>query len=347
LPRRRSRDETGDFIYILLVIGLVIYGPGLISDLPIPPVTPPPPASAAYTMWVQGSTYYARREATGAVTSSTNLDSFLTGIINTVSAEGGGVIHLNAGTYSSPYGGGCLIYLRTGVTLEGSGRTSTVMNNIDYAIPASNIAITDMGFTGPSHSTYMINIYNSVSNIRLERLTATGIRESWAVFTVNPHDGNLISDVKFTDLTVTDSDGYPYAITGTSMNGGTAENIEWTRCRSTDAGLKPTRKCDWIVGFDITEYARIRNVQVTDCTAERSWESGFHVEYEPTKENVVIRNCESNYNGQKGITGNPGPWMWGYGFLVSEGVTLINPQGTGNYGGLIFNNGDGATIIGD
>jgi hypothetical protein len=264
--------------------------------------------------------------------------------MNTLSSAGGGVIHFNAGTYNSPYaGGGCLLYLAPNITLEGAGQTSTIMNNIDFAIGVPNVIIRDMGFTGPYHSTYLIEIYASASDIVLERLSATGIRDAWGVFVINPGDGGVIDGVKFIDLSVRDCDGYAISINGASMNGGLARNIEWTRCKVYQAGLKSTRKCDWIVGFDLTELARVENLHVKDCLAEYSWESGFHVEYDPLKTNVVIENCVSNYNGQKPLP--PGGWMWGYGFLVSTGVTLINPQGTGNYGGLVFNNGGGAVVI--
>jgi hypothetical protein len=349
---RKSRNGTNGFIRTMIVVAAIFYMFGFLANLPLvvipnlPTIEIPDSTSSDvnYTIWKLGNLTYAQNEKTKTIVSNLNPGTLLQKIINSLSAEGGGVIHLEAGTYTNvdPLDAS-LVYLKPNIVLWGSGQKSTILNNIDFRIGVPNVTIRDMGFTGPYHGTYLIEIYASATNITLERLHAQSIRGAWGVFVINPYDGVTIDGVKFIDLSVRDCDGYAISINGVSVDGGTARNIEWIRCKVYEAGLLPTRKCDWIVGFDFPELARVENLYIKDCLAEYCWESGFHSEYAPTKVKVVVENCVSNYNGQKPFP--EGGWMWGYGFLVSKGITLINPQGIGNYGGLISNHGNEAKII--
>jgi hypothetical protein len=82
----------------------------------------------------------------------------------------------------------------------------------------------------------------------------------------------------------------------------------------------------------------VENLTVTNCTAEYSWESGFHFEASPTEINCKLINCVSNYNGQRDMA------FYGYGYMgdprisggayVGKDITYTNCIGTGNKNGL-------------
>jgi hypothetical protein len=112
----------------------------------------------------------------------------------------------------------------------------------------------------------------------------------------------------------------------------TIENVKFLGCTARYAGWPFPAENKWSVGFHLCEYygstkqgdMTIKNVLIKDCTAEYSWESGFHFEVRPDKINVTLDHCVAQYNGQKWHYYNESyPYMSGFMGLLKD-ITLKN-----------------------
>jgi hypothetical protein len=218
------------------------------------------------------------------------------------------------------------------------------MTSIGFTTRDQNVALMDLGFTGifsyGSTGGSCVFVYNNAKNIALVRLDAKHTRGSGtATFYIYLNDGCVMDGLKLIDLTTDDTDGYGILINGVTANLAIVRNVTILRCKTNGAGLAPTRKDEWVTGIDFCEMPMIENMWIEDCVADNSWESGFHGEVRPTKTNVNIINCSASNNGRKPNA------LYGYGFLLSKGITIVHPQGTGNLHELVYNDLGQAVVI--
>lgn len=255
---------------------------------------------------------------------------------------GGGTVEFMGGTFtaSTP----TAITPLANTLIEGQGST-TILSGLGFMLQYANQTIQNLSFTGTLASWFgCVNIVSvsgsSASNVTLTNLTANTIRAATGVYVIAPIDGTTIDTIHMSNCVTNNSDGFGFLVTGSgTVNGATVQNVWMDSCVSTYAGVASTRSNIWATGFDLDEFPTVKNFYITNCTATYSWESGFHLEPAPTHVNINIANCTSSYNGQKPSTFNngsgPNGVIFGYGFFVDAGVTLINPTGTGNTGSNI------------
>jgi hypothetical protein len=103
----------------------------------------------------------------------------------------------------------------------------------------------------------------------------------------------------------------------------TVKNVTVKDCEAYNCG-RYSRFNDWVTGYDC-ENADLENVRFINCYAYRSWESGFHFGTAPTKKNVKLIGCISEYNGIDKASPT-----YAAGFLASAGIHLLGCISRGN-----------------
>lgn len=121
----------------------------------------------------------------------------------------------------------------------------------------------------------------------------------------------------------------------------TQVNVRYYDCSAIGCGLYGPRfapqgsdeRC-WICGFDFGELSHIKDLYVSNCHANLNWESGFHFEWGPDKENCVFEDCVAIDNGQKPYpakTPSLGATYFGCGYYAVRGdVTFRRCYAEGN-----------------
>lgn len=233
----------------------------------------------------------------------------------------GGTVVLAAGTYQ------CSTDLRLSkrVRLTGMGEEQTELH---FSKPADlevreQDEVRDLKITG-SASLLIIE-----SHVNVQNVTMTVDRSKKAAFYIYANN-RPIEDFSFLNCSALNCGTHGF------MNNGEGEQsrvsyVRYLNCRSLNAGL--TERYDpWVTGFDLTESVDLYHCRVQNCTAEGSWESGFHIEDSPRKVDIVLENCNSLRNGQKRSVGPP---KFGAGFLLSGDTTGIDCISDGNYDGYL------------
>jgi parallel beta-helix repeat protein len=135
-------------------------------------------AAPDYTIWTDGSTYYAKEGTHGTVTSNANAYTIIQNAIDALT--GRGRIVLKAGTYSLPTG---LSIAYDGITLEGEGDITVLAPTADiHVISAngkSNVGIKNLKITAqPSGTTHNhINVYGNSSKILVSNVHSVGSKK--------------------------------------------------------------------------------------------------------------------------------------------------------------------------
>jgi hypothetical protein len=229
----------------------------------------------------------------------------------------GGIVELSPGTFKCSGS----INLRGG-TFKGQGPTATcvIFTNKGRLYSDTNVGqiISDFRVEG---SGYASPDWQGVVNIRGANQTLRNVT-GWADHTISslffviahPDVGNPIYNIEFDNCHADypRTHGFmhsqwfdqeqPYEKTAKT----THVNIRYYNCSAIGCGLYGPRfapqgsdeKC-WICGFDFAELNHIQDLYVSNCRASQNWESGFHFEWVPDKENCVLEDCVSVNNGQK------------------------------------------------
>lgn len=106
-----------------------------------------------------------------------------------------------------------------------------------------------------------------------------------------------------------------FQLNAVQLKGCEYNNILFKNCSALKAGCHEWPSHGWwSVGFDFAEkYGSpheeeeliLKNLLVDQCEAYESWESGFHFEGRPKKQNIEFRDCIANNNGMKYLMTDP------------------------------------------
>lgn len=159
----------------------------------------------------------------------------------------------------------------------------------------------------------------------------------YSALTATASNENII----FNNCYVTDSDRFGFMLTG-DPGALVLKNIRFIDCQAINCGKEATRYSDFVVGFDVCEAVAIENILLSGCVSKGSWESGFHMEINPSKKNIRFIGClaEDNANDK------PSP-AFGAGFMVSGEVILSSCEAINNgaYGLRIRGAADGVNAV--
>ena len=222
--------------------------------------------------------------------------------------------------------------------LYGQGIT-TILNFSDAAINinnVSNIELNSFLISGTINNSIGAAVFISVSSASQSGFSvhdiscnATGSNDFFSYVV-----GNLIlSNLTYYNVDANAPDGMGFMLSGEGTTPG-IQNVTYYRCTVENAGIAYTRLLSdgvsWVTGFDFAEYGglTINHLQAIECSVNGAWESGFHFEDAPTKQDVIIIGCNAINSGQK-----PSP-TFGYGFVSNTGdVVFYDNTAAGNTGG--------------
>lgn len=196
-------------------------------------------------------------------------------------------------------------------------------------LDVDNVYMSDFSFTGQGRVIIKGESSGAGCNhIILERIRAYSVRmASWGgTIGVLAYDGDM-TDIRFTDCSVYQSDMMGFVLYR-SAGTPTFKDIYFTRCHAEECGKAATRYNDWACGIDVAEGnadMTVENIYVTNCSAKRNWESGFHMEGMPVKRNIVIQGCISEDNGI-----DKGAPTYGRGFGAADDTILMGCIARGN-----------------
>ena len=273
--------------------------------------------SADYVIFKDGSNYKARNGTTGAIDYS---DSSIKSVVESALNHSGNSasIRISSGLFVGSGADGDTIYISyDNVSFRGVGQ-GTIFDGISIRLISNDCDIGDFQITGNAAPPAAIHIKAPARNCLVENIKSS-VSSAYMNCAVNFYVdtgsvGEIISDITIRNCEVVDSYCIGYEL-GAS---GTGRNISLINCVAYNCG-KALRYNTWVVGFDLCETpALLEDILISNCRAERNWESGFHLEWAGSIRNMVIENCISKYNGiDKGPTAN-----YGNGFMVKEGMIL-------------------------
>jgi len=234
-----------------------------------------------------------------------------------------GLIFIKGGTYTELSG----LTPQSNSIIVGEGVDKTILDfadESDFLLYNPDITFRDFTIEG--------RFFINNSRMKFYNIKNTCDETRLGAFTIWTTNDNIIEDIVFMNCYAHECGTFGFYNTG---DGDVREirNVRYIDCHAYKCGYS-TRFSDWIVGFDVAEYlTAIEDCVLIGCSANYSWESGFHLEDAPNKTNVMFLGCISEYNGQKPSAN------YGAGFLVSSGVSLYNCQTKGNaVAGIRFNN---------
>lgn len=235
--------------------------------------------------------------------------------------QGGGTVILAAGTYQCSAD----LHLNQKVRLMGMGEEQT---RLHFSSPA-NLEVREQDEVRDLKITGSASLFIVESHVKVQNVTMTVDRSKKAAFYIYANNKSL------EDFTFLNCSALNCGTHGFMNNGeGTESRVSFVRyfnCRSLNAGLIE-RYDPWTTGFDLTESVDLYHCLVQNCTAQGSWESGFHIEDSPRKVDVVLEDCTSLLNGQKRSVAPP---KFGAGFLLSGDTTAIDCVSDENYDGFL------------
>jgi len=245
-------------------------------------------------------------------------------------------------------------YLTAGNTVQLSPGTFNINNNITpgnstHLYGQGNTTILNLQGAG-------INVWD-VSNIEIDHLKIAGATD-WnvinaAVFiraqsanitNINIHDilctatggdhvdiytaSKQISNLVFSNIDANNPAGYGFMIMTAGPN-STVTNVTFYKCSVENAGVAHGTSNTWTTGFDFADYASsgdltVSNLYAINCSVNGAWESGFHMEGSPVKQNIVITGCNAQNCGQKPNA------LYGAGYLINGDTVVYNNTASGN-----------------
>ncbi|WP_250986883.1 hypothetical protein [Methanoculleus oceani] len=267
----------------------------------------------------------------------------------------GGTLVLSRGTFNCSGS----IVPSAGTTLLGQGPEATnlsfsrngMLNVSEEHVTLDGFHIEGSGYVNASTNTTLdltqwlgvLTIY--ASDTRVYNVTGTADASIQAVFLLlhNPNIyAPILQDVEFVNCRAVDTGTYGFLHNAWGSENTTIKNIRYRNCAAINCGRYGAFN-PWVTGFDFAEQNDIEGLRVTDCLAEGSLESGFHFEWNPTKQDCVFINCSSRNNGQKPSPGDylvGDPDFFGSGFYIPGGqVSLIDCRAEENsaFGFFIIN----------
>jgi hypothetical protein len=256
----------------------------------------------------------------------------------------GDTVQLAPGTFNITDSTGNMIGIDPVSNTRFYGQGNTTILNLEnsgiYAYDCSNLEIDDMEIQGTIGSANAAAIFwvadnnqngLNVSNIKC---TASGGQD----FYVCPYgNGVVLSNILFSNDDAYDPDGMGFMNSGESTaTAPEISNITYYKCTVENAGVASTRNSPWVTGFDFAEGPTslvVSNLYCIGCSVNGAWESDFHMETAPTKNNFVIVGCNAI---DAGIKPNP---TYGYGFIISGDTVEYNNTASNDTGGDLYLNG--------
>ena len=289
-------------------------------------------AAAATTLYIAASdSNAASRAAANYTCDGVNDQIEIQNALNSLGLAGGEVV-LSEGTFTATGP----IQIPAHTTLIGAGADNTLLkfsNNGYISILNDYVTVDGFKVTGSGYTSYTTHygglIYDyGASHIRINNIVATADNTIQAVFFIHQINEKTIEDIEFNNDKSIDAGTYAFLFSSWSSTNKLIKNVQLIDCQASNSG-KYSQYNDWVTGFDFAEQNDIQNLTAIRCIADGSWESGFHLEGPPVKQNVTLIDCKSRNNGQKEKTGR-GKALYGAGFMVSEGMTLVNCSSENN-----------------
>jgi len=215
-------------------------------------------------------------------------------------------------------------------TFKGEGKTKTILNlnnthvRIKYEyITAEDFFVNGYNYTRQNWKGVFICM---ASHCTMRRLGGRGTAAINMVFhTLSDNDpihstpSYPLQNIEWNECEVIDCETYGFIHnwwtkpSNPNPGGRVHKNIRYIKCKAVRCGIITSgaqRFNNWECGFDFAETNDIDGLYVKECYAEGNWESGFHMEFEPTKTNCVFEDCISIGNGVKPNypSGLPKPW---------------------------------------
>jgi hypothetical protein len=305
-----------------------------------------PASAASSTVLIAASNSDAQWKSKAAIICTGTADE---STINSYLAVGDDV-QLSPGTFNitDSTGNKTGINPASNTRLYGQGNTTilNLENSGIYAYNCSNLEIDDMKIQGTIGSAnaaaifWVANTNQSGLNVSHIECSASGGQD----FYVCPYgSGVILSNILFSDDDAYDPDGMGF------MNSGEAtatapeiSNITYYNCTVENAGVASTRDSIYVTGFDFAEGPTtlvVSDLYCIGCSVNGAWESDFHMETAPTKNNFVIVGCNAI---NAGLESNP---TYGYGFLISGDTVEYNNTASKDTGGDLYLNGTVYTPI--
>lgn len=250
--------------------------------------------------------------------------------------DSGGVVVLLGGRYNLTGH----IYPKGGTTLRGMGEDRTELSFMTTSgirvERGPGTTVSDLSVTGKG------SVLVSESGTTVRNVLVRGVDNSYIAAFVVYVPNTTVSGLTFDNCRAVDIDRWGFVTLGEGPVRVIRDSI-YRNCQSINAGrharVVPPPGESWDVGFSIAEEVTlVENVTYEGCVAEGSWESGFHVEDAPVKSGVTLVDCVSRDNGQKEKSGS-GKASYGAGFMVDDGMTLVNCSSEGNIAGFRISGG--------
>jgi hypothetical protein len=210
--------------------------------------------------------------------------------------------------------------------LQGEGKEKTILSLASgKSILAFNPNITFDGFT--ITGTPFMGVFITASNIIVRNINCRDSQHSDSAFLVYA-DPNDLKNILFENCETTKWHSFGFKVDSTRPT-AQVDNLQFKNCKAIDCGRYSSLN-PWITGFDVAEQCNVSNCTFTDCLATGSAETGFHSELSNKYSNIKYINCVANNNGQKV---NP---LFGYGFLITDGISITHCSGMANKNGDLY-----------
>ena len=261
----------------------------------------------------------------------------------------------NDGIKIHGHGDDTIIVFSNGAKIISSLYADSSSDTKRWSIGLNNIQLDNFKFTGDGHLELVLGNNTLVKNVKAENIYC---KKPGAFRFILPNKVPKVYGLKVIGCSCYKVWWHGFVINSPLSGTYTIEDVLFEDCAVRYAGFeyegrgpRNDMNGNWSVGFDFAENYQeskltIKDVIVRNCIAEYCWESGFHMENDPIKINVLIENCKSNYNGQKrNYINTTGETAYCSGFLSrSSGVIIKNCQANYNtkYGYYIS---DSTTLI--
>jgi hypothetical protein len=143
-----------------------------------------------------------------------------------------------------------------------------------------------------------------------------------------------LSNYTFSNINITNPAGFGVLLMGEGSP-STIQDLILYKVNVTNAGVASNRSNSWVTGIDLAEYSgmTVNRIYCIQCTVDGAFESAWHTEISPTKQNVVLLACDAKNAGKKPVgfnngkdeNGNPYPTgpQYGAGYLLDGEADIV------------------------